>query len=115
MSFNEIKKHYSEMENRLPRLVLKEYLQYEILEIVFSSKFGGKIIFMGETSVRIVYGNGKFSEDLDLDNCGLSENNFAELMEIIRRELKKRRNCGGNQKHLLKRLSLLFKIPRYFV
>lgn len=89
MSFNEIKKHYSEMENRLPRLVLKEYSQYKILEIVFSSKFGDKIIFMGGTSVRIVYGNDRFSEDLDLDNCGLSENNFAELMEIIRRKLKK--------------------------
>ena len=89
MTFKEIQKHYSEAENRLPRMVLKEYLQYKILEIIFSSKFGDKIIFMGGTSVRIVYGNDRFSEDLDLDNCGLSKNDFAALMDIIKRELKK--------------------------
>ncbi|MBU4375459.1 nucleotidyl transferase AbiEii/AbiGii toxin family protein [Patescibacteria group bacterium] len=88
MAFNEIQKHYSEAENRLPRMVLKEYLQYKILEIIFSSKFGDKIIFMGGTSVRIVYGNDRFSEDLDLDNCGLTKKDFAALMEIIKRELK---------------------------
>ena len=46
MAFNEIQKHYSEAENRLPRMVLKEYLQYKILEIIFSSKFGDKIFFI---------------------------------------------------------------------
>lgn len=89
MAFNEIQKHYSEAENRLPRMVLKEYLQYKILEIIFSSKFGDKIIFMGGTSVRIIYGNDRFSEDLDLDNCGLNKKDFASLMEIIKRELKR--------------------------
>ena len=89
MAFNEIQKHYSEAENHLPVMVLKEYLQYKILEIIFSSKFGNKIIFMGGTSIRIVYGNDRFSEDLDLDNCGLSRKDFAALMEIIKRELKK--------------------------
>ena len=89
MTFNEVQKHYSEAENRLPRMVLKEYLQYKILEIIFSSKFGDKIIFMGGTSIRIVYGNDRFSEDLDLDNCGLSKKDFSNLMEIIKRELKK--------------------------
>ncbi|MCK5416732.1 nucleotidyl transferase AbiEii/AbiGii toxin family protein [Candidatus Parcubacteria bacterium] len=89
LAFKEIQKHYSKIENNLPRMVLKEYLQYKILEIIFSSSFGDKLVFMGGTSVRIVYGNDRFSEDLDLDNKNLSIKDFLKLTEIIERELKK--------------------------
>jgi predicted nucleotidyltransferase component of viral defense system len=89
IAFNEIKKHFSDLENRHPRLVLKEYLQYKILQILFSSKFGHKLIFMGGTSVRLIHGNDRFSEDIDIDNCGLSENDFSELMSFLQNELEK--------------------------
>lgn len=87
--FKEIQKHYSKMENNLPRMILKEYLQYKILEIIFSSSFGDRLVFMGGTSIRIVYGNDRFSEDLDLDNKDLSEKDFFKLTEVIKGELKK--------------------------
>lgn len=89
MSFKEIKKHYNEQENRLPRAILKEYLQYKILEIIFSSPFSDKIVFMGGTSLRIVYGNDRFSEDLDLDNQNLKQKDFIKLMNLIKLEFKK--------------------------
>lgn len=89
LSFKEIAKHYSERENRLPQLVLKEYLQYKILDIIFSSKYGSHIAFMGGTAVRLVYGSDRFSEDLDLDNDALSEHDFSDLTKIVERELLK--------------------------
>lgn len=70
-------------------MVLREYLQYKILEIVFASKFGHRLIFMGDTCLRLVYGNDRFSEDLDIDNCDLSQAEFEELMQEIKKELER--------------------------
>jgi predicted nucleotidyltransferase component of viral defense system len=89
ISLAEIKKHYSDVENRLPQMVLKEYIQYKILSIIFSSRYGDDLVFMGGTAIRIVYGGDRFSEDLDLDNHLLSENDFADLTKYIARELER--------------------------
>ncbi len=88
LAFKEISKYFSFKENKFPQLVLKEYLQYKILDIIFSSKYGDKLVFMGGTAIRLVYGNDRFSEDLDLDNTGLSKKDFDDLVSIIQRELK---------------------------
>ncbi|MFQ3579354.1 MAG: nucleotidyl transferase AbiEii/AbiGii toxin family protein [Bacteroidales bacterium] len=69
------------------RNILREYLQYKILDIIFSSEYGTKLIFMGGTAIRIVYDNTRFSEDLDFDNKGLSKDSFKDLSEIIRQKL----------------------------
>lgn len=87
--FKEIKKHYSVAEQNLPQLILKEYLQYKILDIIFSSKYGSRLVFMGGTAIRIVYGLDRFSEDLDLDNIDLSQEEFEKLVEHIKIELEK--------------------------
>jgi len=89
IALNEILKYYPASEARHVRHILKEYLQYRILDIVFSSKYGNQLIFMGGTCIRIVHGNDRFSEDIDLDNFGLTENNFGNLMDIIKSELEK--------------------------
>ena len=89
ISLNEIKKYFSKQEQLIPQAILKEYLQYKILEIIFSSKFGNQLAFIGGTAIRIVYGNDRFSKDIDLDSHGLEEKDFAELMIIIKRELEK--------------------------
>jgi predicted nucleotidyltransferase component of viral defense system len=89
LSFQEIKKHYSDKENQLPQLILKEYLQYKILDTIFSSKYGDDLVFMGGTAIRIAYGSDRFSEDLDLDNHTLSENDFSELTKHIQKELER--------------------------
>ena len=87
--FDEIKKHYSFKEKQFPQLILKEYLQYKILDIIFSSRYGKDMVFMGGTAIRIVYGGDRFSEDLDLDNYNLSEKDFNKLTEHIKSELEK--------------------------
>lgn len=88
LAFKEIKKHYSSTEQDLPQLVLKEYLQYKILDIIFSSKYGSRLVFMGGTAIRIVYGSDRFSEDLDLDNLDLTEIEFLNLIKHIKKELE---------------------------
>lgn len=87
ISYEEIKKHYSQKENLLPGAILKEYLQLKMLDIIFSSKYSHKMVFMGGTCIRIVFGNDRFSEDLDLDNLGLKMTEFEDLINIIQREL----------------------------
>ncbi len=89
LSFDEIKKHYSDRENYLPQLVLKEYLQYKILDIIFASQYGADLVFMGGTAIRIAYGSDRFSEDLDLDNNTLSQDDFSNLTLHIKKELEK--------------------------
>lgn len=89
LALDEIKKHYSDKENYLPQLILKEYLQYKILDIIFSSQYGDDFVFMGGTAIRIVYGSDRFSEDLDLDNSTLSKSDFSDLTLHIKKELEK--------------------------
>ncbi len=88
LEFKEIKKHYSVAEQNLPQLILKEYLQYKILDIIFSSKYGNRLVFMGGTAIRIVYGSDRFSEDLDLDNLDLTKKEFSNLVKHIQKELE---------------------------
>lgn len=69
-------------------MLLREYLQYKILEVVYESEFGQKMVFMGGTCLRIVHGNQRFSEDIDFDNRGMSSGDFTKLSERVKRELE---------------------------
>lgn len=68
--------------------ILKEYLQYKILNSIFNSRYANKLAFLGGTALRIIYGNTRFSEDLDFDNFNLSEEEFISLKTIIQRDLR---------------------------
>ena len=67
--------------------LLREYLQYRILEIIFTSPFAEKLVFLGGTCLRIVHDNRRFSEDLNFDNLGLTKPEFARVGELVQREL----------------------------
>lgn len=84
LSLANIEKYYSEAERSFKRNILREYLQYKILEIIFNSKIGQGLAFLGGTALRIVYGNSRFSEDLDFDNFGLTEEQFSLLADDIK-------------------------------
>ena len=58
------------------------------LEIIFNSKIGQSLAFLGGTTLRIVYNNNRFSEDLDFDNFGISEEDFAALSSEVKRGLE---------------------------
>lgn len=67
--------------------ILKEYLQCKILNSIFNSKYSRKLVFLGGTALRIIYGNTRFSEDLDFDNFKLSESELKDLSAVIRADL----------------------------
>lgn len=89
LGIDEIQKFFPEHLHKFRRFMLREYLQYKILQIVFESSYGNKLIFLGGTCLRIVHGNQRFSEDLDFDNLGLSEQEFESISVEIKNSLSK--------------------------
>jgi len=87
LEFQQIKEQYPENLQRFERLILREYLQYKILQAIFDSKHASKLAFLGGTALRIVYGNTRFSEEIDLDNFGLSWEKFEEVIDKVNRFL----------------------------
>lgn len=87
LNLENIKNSYPANERRFNRNILREYLQCKILEIIFNSPYQNKLTFMGGTALRIVYGSTRFSEDLDFDNQGLTEDEFINLSETIKQQL----------------------------
>jgi predicted nucleotidyltransferase component of viral defense system len=69
--------------------ILKEYLQCKILYIIFESKHANKLSFLGGTSLRILYNNARFSEDLDFDSFGINLDEITILGKIIKESLEK--------------------------
>lgn len=88
LSLQEIEKYYPENIKKFKRNVLREYLQYKILQIIFNSKQASKLSFLGGTALRIVHNNTRFSEDLDFDNFGLTEKEFDEISVIVKKQLE---------------------------
>ena len=87
IELREIKKYYPENLQSFDNFLLKEYLQFKILEIVFSSTFADKLCFIGGTCLRIIHENQRFSEDLDFDNFNLNFEEFDQLGYEIREQL----------------------------
>ncbi len=87
LNISEIEKFYDNNLRYFKRNILREYLQYKILQIIFNSEFSTKLSFMGGTCLRIVFGTFRFSEDLDFDNFGLTSEEFTSLSEIVLKSL----------------------------
>ena len=84
LSLSEIEIQYSEMLRPFKRNILREYLQYKILDIIFKSNHAQKLSFLGGTALRIVHNNTRFSEDLDFDNFGLEESEFNAIANEVK-------------------------------
>ncbi len=65
--------------------ILREYMQYEMLKVLFGTRHGHKFTFLGGTALRIVYGTERFSEDLDFDNVGLTREEFEHTLKQLQR------------------------------
>ena len=89
ISLSQILAEYPEHLQVHRESILKEYLQYKILFCIFESPLANKLAFIGGTALRILHNNTRFSEDLDFDNFDLSENEFIELGEIIKKDLER--------------------------
>lgn len=63
--------------------ILKEYLQLLILDYLSTTPYIRKITFIGGTSIRLIKGIDRFSEDLDFDCKSLSEEEFLGMTDGI--------------------------------
>ena len=88
LSIKEIESYYPENLRAFKRSLMREYIQYKILEIIFGSNQAEKLSFLGGTAIRMLHGNKRFSEDLDFDNFGLKESEFENLATEISKKLK---------------------------
>jgi predicted nucleotidyltransferase component of viral defense system len=85
LDFQQIREQYPANLQKFERAILREYLQYKILQAVFDCNYASKLAFLGGTALRIVYRNNRFSEDIDLDNFGLSWTEFEEVIQKVKR------------------------------
>lgn len=88
LELKQIESFYPESLRPFKRNLLREYLQYKILEVIYSSAHAEEMSFMGGTAIHIVYGLARFSEDLDFDNRGLHKKAFQNLSALIQKKLK---------------------------
>lgn len=87
LDLEQIESFYPSNVRYFKKNILREYLQYKILEIIFDSKFSMDMNFMGGTAIRIIHDNNRFSEDLDFDNLNLDEDGFTELGNLLEKKL----------------------------
>jgi hypothetical protein len=87
LNLKEIENQYPESLRPFKRFILREYLQYKILEIVFNGPHASKLCFLGGTCLRIVHNQQRFSEDLDFDNFNLSVKEFNSISKNIEEKL----------------------------
>jgi len=90
LTINQIEKYYSPNQFLNKKNILVEYVQHELLDSLFKQKGSELLSFIGGTSIRIVYEGGRFSEDLDFDNFGLSFENFDRLTQDIVTDMKQK-------------------------
>ena len=63
--------------------ILKEYVELLALEHLSQSSFAPKLVFIGGTCLRLVYGIDRFSEDLDFDCKNLSPDEFIQMTDAL--------------------------------
>jgi len=89
LDIKHIESSYPEYLRPFKKNLLREYLQFKILETVFGSGWGQKLVFMGGTAIHLVHGNPRFSEDLDFDNIGLDKPQFGFLISSVLSSLRR--------------------------
>lgn len=87
LSLSQIQRFYHPSLHGFGSFLLREYLQYKILEIIFESRYASRLCFLGGTCLRIIHGNMRFSEDLDFDNFQLSEDEFSAIGSLVKSKL----------------------------
>jgi predicted nucleotidyltransferase component of viral defense system len=87
LDLGQIKEQYPEQLQGYERAIVREYLQYKILQAIFESNQASQLSFLGGTALRIIHGNNRFSEDIDLDNFGLSWQAFGDVIQKVKQFL----------------------------
>ena len=89
ITLDEIRAGYPPQLHDRASFLLREYLQYRILQLIYRSEHARQLVFLGGTCLRLIHGNLRFSEDLDFDNLGLDEAQFKDLAHEVGRGLER--------------------------
>lgn len=65
------------------KYIIKEYIQLLILDYLSTTQYIKKIVFIGGTSLRLIKGIDRFSEDLDFDCKKLTNDEFIKMTDGI--------------------------------
>ncbi len=71
------------------RGIMREYIQTLMLKYLYSSNWRDRFSFLGGTSLRLVHGFRRFSEDLDFNIAGVDKRKFEKVSEFVGEELKR--------------------------
>jgi predicted nucleotidyltransferase component of viral defense system len=88
LSIEQILSFYPEGMRKFRGNILREYLQYKILEAVFGTPYAPRLSLMGGTCIHLVHGSPRFSGDLDFDNDALTALEFRKLASLVEKELR---------------------------
>ncbi len=89
ITLDEIRAGYPPQLHDRTSFLLREYLQYRILQLIYRTEQGRHLVFLGGTCLRLVHGNQRFSEDLDLDNRGVDMDQFRVLADLVKLGLER--------------------------
>lgn len=89
LEMRQIEELYPPQLRAFKRNLLREYLQYKVLETIYESPLGDSLVFMGGSAIHILHGCPRFSEDLDFDNLGLDLAAFETLAARLQRMLER--------------------------
>lgn len=71
------------------RNLLKEQLQYSILDFVYNSLYAERFLFKGGTCLRFCFGLPRLSEDLDFDVEGFETLRFEQFISDLKNYFEK--------------------------
>jgi predicted nucleotidyltransferase component of viral defense system len=71
------------------RGIIREYVQVLMLKYLYRSEWRTNFFFTGGTSLRLLYGLKRFSEDVDFNARGLRRADFEHAAVSISRELRR--------------------------
>lgn len=87
LDIKQIETFFPEPMRAYKKNLLREYLQWKLIEVIGDSPNALKMAFMGGTAIHILHGNNRFSEDLDFDNLGLNQKDFYRLVEHVKKRI----------------------------
>lgn len=89
ITLDDIRAGYPAQLHDRTSFLLREYLQYRILQLIYRTEPSRSLVFLGGTCLRLVHGNQRFSEDLDFDNLGLDAEAFSTLASEVGKGLER--------------------------
>ena len=88
LEINQILENYPQDMQGFKEEILREYLQFKILQGISNENRASQLSFIGGTAIRIIYGSDRFSEDIDFDNFELSWDQFNTMMAGVQKFLE---------------------------